>query len=409
MTNSIVVVGAGLAGVRAAIAARGAGHEGRVILLSAENAVPYDRPPLSKAVLMGPDAESKITLEPAQTFVDQSIELRLGQRAISIDRQRNILRCEDGNDYPYSRLVLATGSRVRVFEPLPVGSPNVFYLRTLEDARSLRAALKPGTRVAIVGGGVIGMEVAAAAASKQLPVTVLEAGPRILGRGASPSVSAAMARAHESRGVVIRCAVTIREVQPVPSGYRFVLDDGTQLEADAVVVGVGVAPRAELAAQAGLKTSGAGIVVDGSGRTSDESIFAAGECAFHFNALTGKHERQENWMHAAAHGRHVGRSLFEPQPDYREPCSYWSDQYDRTLQVFGSPLGAVEVIRGDATSGSFLCFHLDEGRVVGVSAMNAPRDFRRARALVLAGVMADESVLSDPAADFSTLATASLL
>lgn len=409
MTNSIVIVGAGLAGVRAAIAARGAGHEGRIILLSAENAVPYDRPPLSKGVLMDSGAESMIALEPAQTFVDKSIELQLGLRAIHVDRQQNVVRCKGGNDQPYSRLVLATGSRVRVFGPLPIGSPNVFYLRTLKDARSLRSSLKPGARVAIVGGGVIGMEVAAVAASKELKVTVLEAGPRILGRGASPAVAAAMASVHESRGVAIRCGVAIREVNTSNSGYRFLLEDGTQLEADVVVVGIGVTPRTELAAQAGLHTTAAGIVVDGSGRSSDPSIFAAGECAFHFNALSGKHERHENWMHAAAHGQHVGRSLCSAQPDYREPCSYWSDQYDRTLQVFGSPLGTVEVMRGDPASGSFLCFHVDEGRVVGVSAMNAPREFRKARALVLAGAIADETVLSDLAADFSALKTAALV
>jgi len=182
------------------------------------------------------------------------------------------------------------------------------------------------------------------------------------------------------------------------------LSDGAILEAQAVLVGVGVVPNLELARDSGLETTPDGIVVDAFGATSDPRIFAAGEVAFHVNARSGARERQETWAHAAAHGLHVGRSLMGPDDDYREMASYWTDQYDFTLNVIGEPIGEQDVVRGDPASGQFLVFHLVGGKVVGVSGVNAARELRTAKRLIGSGRVIDLGVLADTAVDLKTLA-----
>lgn len=403
--QTVVIVGAGLAGVRVAEGVRGAGFPGRIVLVGDETHQPYDRPPLSKAVLQVEGHEHTIGLSPEGALAALDVELRLGQPAVSIARQARELELADGERIAYDRLVLATGSSVRTLAVLPPGAPGVHYMRGLNDALALRAELVAGARVAIVGGGVIGLEVAASARTRGCAVTVIEAGERAMARAASPPISAFMQDRHAREGVDLRLGVTVSGVEFQHGGpIRLRLSTDAVCEADVVVVGVGVSPSLDLATACGLETRADGVVVDGYGATSDPAIYAAGEVAVHFNGAYGRHDRQENWAHAAAHGEHVGRALASAAESYHQVTSYWTDQYDINLQVVGMPVGETDVVRGDPASGRFLVFHLIGGRIEGVSSVNAVRELRAAKRLIGQPQPADLAALANPAVDLAALA-----
>ncbi len=402
--QTVVIVGAGLAGLRTAEGLREAGFPGRIVLIGDEPHIPYDRPPLSKAVLSILGHEDKIALLPEQTLAALDIDLRLGRAVVGIDREARMIVLSDSERVGYDRLVIATGSGVRTLPSLPPGRARVRYLRGLDDALALRAALAEARGVAIIGAGVIGLEVAAAAVAPGRTVSVIEAGPRVMGRAAAPAVSDFIAAQHAKAGVDLRLGTTVTAVDETADGLRLSLSDGQMLDCDLVVVGIGVAPHDRLARDCGLVVEPGGIVVDGQGATSDPAIFAAGEVAVHFNGLFERHDRQETWAHADAHGGHVGRSLVQPDEAYAELGSYWSDQYDFTLNVIGAPIGEVDVVRGDPTAGAFLVFHLAGGTIVGVSAINAARDLRAAKRLIGKAAPADTSGLANPLTDLKTLA-----
>ncbi|HEX4197382.1 MAG TPA: FAD-dependent oxidoreductase [Caulobacteraceae bacterium] len=403
--QSVVIVGAGLAGVRVAEGLRAAGFPGRIVLVGDEPHAPYDRPPLSKAVLQEEGQEHAIGLSPEGAMAALNVELKLGRAGVAIRRQARELELSDGERIGFDRLVLATGSSVRTLETLPLGAPGVHYMRGLDDALALRAALTGGARVAIVGGGVIGLEVAASARARGCAVTVIEAGDRAMARAASPTISAFMEDRHRREGVDLRLGLTVvgADIQR-GAPVRMRLSTGEVLEADVVVVGVGVTPNLDLIGGIGLEAGAGGVMVDGHGATSDPAIYAAGEVAVHFNQAYGRHDRQENWAHAAAHGEHVGRALAAPSEAYHQVTSYWTDQYDINLQVVGAPFGERDVVRGDLASGRFLVFHLASGRIEGVSAVNAVRELRAAKRLIGAPQPADLSALADPAANLAALA-----
>jgi 3-phenylpropionate/trans-cinnamate dioxygenase ferredoxin reductase subunit len=392
----LVIVGAGLAGLRVAEGARAAGFSGRVLLISDEPHAPYDRPPLSKAVLLNEGHEHEIALAPGGSLKENAIELLLGQAVTAIDRVARAVTLIDGAIVHYGTLVLAMGSRVRCLASLPMGAPGVHYLRGLDDALALRAALGSAHRVAVVGGGVIGLEIAAASAQGR-SVTVIEALSRSMARTTAPVVSGYFERRHAEAGISFRFGVTLTDAARTDEGWTLQLSDGSEVAADIVIVGIGVIPNTELAAAAGLEVAPGGIVVDAFGRSSDPHIFAAGEVALHENTRHGRHDRQETWAHAAAHGDHVGRSLVAAGEGYAEISSYWTDQYDINLQAYGAPIGEVDVVRGDPASGKFLVFHIVGGIVAGVSAINSARDLRAAKKLVGGPAPADLSNLDNPA------------
>ncbi|MCC7274476.1 MAG: FAD-dependent oxidoreductase [Alphaproteobacteria bacterium] len=377
----LVIVGAGLAGLRVAEAARAAGFANRILLVSDEPHAPYDRPPLSKAVLLAEGHEREIALAPGDSLAESQIELHTGRAVTAIDRTAHRVILAGGEALSYGTLVLATGSRVRTLPSLPPGAPGVHYLRSLDDALALRRDLAAASRVAIVGGGIIGLEIAAASSSGR-QVTVIEPQPRVMARATAPAVSDYFERRHREAGVTFLFGATIADAARNEAGWTLRLSQGPDLIADIVVVGVGVLPNTELAAAAGLEVAPGGIVVDAHGRTGDPHIFAAGEVALHVNTRHGRHERQETWAHAAAHGAHVGRSLLAPDEGYAETASYWTDQYDINLQAWGTPIGETDIVRGDPAGGKFLVFHIVGGAIAGVSAVNAVRDLRTAKKLL---------------------------
>lgn len=402
--QTVVIVGAGLAGVKVAEGLREAGFPGRVVMIGEEPHAPYDRPPLSKAVLTteGHEAEIGLWREPAPGNFD--LDLLLGLSAVTVDRDARRVRLSDGRQIGYDRLVLATGSSLRLLEQLPPRPPRIHYLRDLNDALALRQALAGARRVAVVGGGVIGLEVAAAAVGPERSVTVIEAGERVMGRAACPLVCDFLLERHQAAGVSFHFGVTVMENKETKDGIQLRLSNTRTVEADLVVVGVGVTPNMGLARDCGLEVDSRGVKVDAHGRTSDPAIYAAGEVALHLNALSGTHERQETWAHALAHGEHVGRALVAHDSGYAEPSAYWTDQYDFTLNVFGTSIGEQDVVRGDPASGKFLVFHLIGGRVAGVSAVNDARGLRAGKALI--GQEIDPDALADATTDLKGLALA---
>lgn len=390
------IVGAGLAGDRCAFALRQAGFAGTITLIGAEPVRPYDRPPLSKAVLKSVGAEDDIFYRSDTEYAAAGIDLMLGRTVVDASLRDQSLIMSTGETLAYGALVIATGSRLREVDSLPRGMDGVFYLRDRSDALALRAALDTGGRVAVIGGGVIGLEAAAAAAARSLPVTVIEPAPRIMGRACGPIVATWLAERHRDAGVAILCGVALASVGQNQGTYRLTLTDGSIVEAEIVIVGVGVVPETTLAEKLGLLVVPEGIVVDGHGRTSDPAVFAAGEVAFHYNSRTDRHERQENWFHAAAHGEHVGRSIFERGADYSELSGFWTDQYDVSLQSTGRALAGQDVLRGDMSDGRFVVFHLDGDVLVGASGVNAASELRQAKTLIRNGTRVDATKLADP-------------
>lgn len=401
--STIVIIGAGLAGIRAGFGVREAGFEGRILLLSDEAHPPYDRPPLSKAVLMEDGHQAKIGLAPAADLERACIDLRLSSRCETIDRQAREVVLAGGEHIPYDRLVLATGSSIRTLPDLPYGAPSVHYLRTLDDALALKQAMTQAKSVAIIGAGVIGLEAAAVMASGGRAVLVIDPASRAMSRAASAPLTNYLEARHRAEGVDFQFGTQLSGVTALDNGRRLLrLANGVEFTADLTLVGVGVTPNAELAIAAGLEVDPRGILVDGQGRTSDPTIYAAGEVAYHFNAGMGRHDKQETWAHAAAHGEHVGHALMGViDTDYADTPSYWTDQYDIGVQVAGAGIGEQDIVRGDPASGSFVIFHLIGGTVAGVTAVNSVRDLRAARKLI--GASVDPLALGDTGIDLKTI------
>lgn len=392
--SPIVIVGAGLTGISAAEALRAEGWKGEIVLLSQEKAMPYDRPPLSKEALREAVPPEKLLLRDRDFYDEQRIDLRLGVAADAIDVARKQVALSDGSSLAYQKLLLATGSRVRQVERFPHGAARVHYLRELDDSSRLRQEMAHvAGHVLVVGAGIIGLEVAAVAVQRGLKVTVIELGARPLARAASPALADFLSDAHARHGVDIRCGVRIIEANPAADGYEVRLSDETCLHADLVVVGAGVVPNSELARSAGIDTAPEGVRVDGRGRTNIADVYAAGEVAFHYNELHGAYRREETWQHAISHGGHVARCMLGADDEYAEPMSYWTDQYDYSVLVFGSPMGVRDVVRGDARSGSFIVFHVDEDGICGLTAVNAARELRKYKPLVSAHASVPDEVI----------------
>ena len=397
MTAPIVVVGGGQAGGRFAEALRKGGSTARIILLAAEPEAPYERPPLSKEVLAG-KAAPETTRLPVD-WAALGIELRLGVRALSIDRAARRVETTDGA-LDYATLVLATGTRARL---LPAtGDAPVFALRTLADTAALRAVIRPGARLLLAGGGVIGLEVAATAAALGARPIVLEAAPRLLSRGVPAFFADRLLALHRERGVEIRLGAGLASAMRDGAGVRAMLTDGTRLDADVLLLGIGAVPEDALAREAGLAVED-GILVDGHARSvTDPAILAIGDVARHPLPRFGVTLRQESWRHAEAHARAAAAALLDPAaPAYDDVPGFWSDQHGARLLVEGLPLLGAEVLRdGAAPVGFYLAA---DGRLLGAATLGDTKAMAVARRLIAMGARPDPTRLADPAADLRAL------
>lgn len=408
--ESVVIVGAGQAGVQTAEALRSGGYTGPITLLGDEPHGPYHRPPLSKAWLAGEMDAAQLVMRAPEMLARKGIDLRTGVRAAAIDRAARQLRLDDGGTLPYGALVLATGATPRTL-PLPGGdAPGVLALRGKDDASAIAermaACLAAQQPVVVVGGGFIGLEVAATARKKGLTVTVLEAAPRLLGRVLAPMLSDWYAELHRSHGVQLVLDARIAAIETAASGdvTGVRLADGTVVPAGLVVVGIGVQANDGLAQAAGLACE-RGIVVDACGRTSDAHIFAAGDCTAR-RLADGTLLRLESVQNATEQGKSVAAAVLGQERPFTATPWFWSDQYDKKLQMAGLSGGADRwTVRGELASGSFSIYHFQGDKLLAVDSVNAAKDHLQARKLLDAGVSPTAEQAADSAFDLGSLLT----
>ncbi len=403
----IIIAGAGHAGGSAAAFLRQYGWKGGIVLVGEEPNAPYQRPPLSKAWLKGEATAESLALRPARFYVQQNIELRLATRVTAVDRAARRVTLSDGTSLDYERLILALGARPRRL-PLPGAElAGVLALRGTADADALQAALGPGRRLAVIGGGYIGLEVAASARALGAEVVVIEREARVLARVAGHTLSAFLEAQHRARGVEILTQAQVAAIEG--SGGRaaaVLLADGRRIPCDIVLIGVGAVPNSELAEAAGLDCAG-GVVVDLAARTSDPAIYAIGDCTQRPLPLYGRTGRLESVPNAIEQAKHAAADICGRAPPPPEVPWFWSDQFDLRLQMAGLAFDAHEaVVRGDTDGPGFAVFHLDaDHRVLAVEAVNAPADFMAGRLLAAKQARVAPALLRDtarPLKDFTT-------
>lgn len=383
---AVVIVGGGQAGVQAAASLREAGGIGAITIVADEVSEPYQRPPLSKDFLDKGGDPTPLPLRGDDFFLANDIALLTGRAALSIDRANRVVVLDDGTGLPYDALILATGSTNRSLTVPGIDLEGVFSLRTLEDAKKLRASVEAGDRAVVVGAGFIGLEFAASARTHALGVTVLEAADRPLARAVSTTMSEFFTHAHEAMGVDLRCNEVISSVDGVDGRVVAVTSSlGHRYEADLVVVGVGVVPSTHLAAAAGLEVDN-GIVVNHHLQTSDPAIYAIGDCVSFPSPQAGEHVRVESVQNATDQARHVARVVAGERVPYAAVPWFWSNQGPYRLQIAGL-IGAnvATVVRGDPDANKFSVFAFADGHLTAVESLNSPADHMASRKLLEAG------------------------
>ena len=409
--DRVVIIGASHSAAQACASLRQLGWEGGITLVSDEPHLPYHRPPLSKAYMSGEQAIEDILIRPPEAYAQMDVDLRLGVRAEAIDREAKTVRLEGGEALPYTKLILATGARVRKL-PIPGAElPGVFYLRDQSDALAIQGEIAPGRKAVVIGGGYIGLEVAASLRKAGMKVTVLEAMERILQRVTVPEMSAFYRRVHAEEGVRIREGVQAIRIRESGTGLAVVTERQT-FGADIVVVGIGVVPNTELAEDAGLHVGDpdkreSGIRVDAHGRTNDPDIYAIGDVAWHYSPIYDRHMRVESVPNATEMAKTVAGHIVQGDSAKTHGALpwFWSDQFDLKLQIAGLSDGATDsVVRGDLEAGrSVAVFHFDGDRLIAVDAVNDPRSFMFAKMTIPKGAKLDKSRLGDVGADLKSL------
>lgn len=394
--DTIVIVGTGQAGGWAAQTLRKEGHAGRIVLIGDEPHIPYERPPLSKAVLSGEAPAESTYLIKREAFDELALDWRPGVRVTAIDRAARQLRLSAGEPIAYDKLILCNGGRARTLQVPGADLRGVYTLRNIEDARALGQALLPGKRLVVVGGGWIGLEVAATARKKGMDVTVVEAMRRLCERTVPPEISEYLSGLHAKHGTEVILGAGVTSFSRDAQGTLTVtLSDGRELLCDAVVVGIGLIPNDELAREAGLECDG-GIVVDAQCRTSDADILAAGDVASWHCQWAGRRMRLESWQNAQEQGIAAARAALGLPVDHQPLPWFWSDQYDANLQIYGMPTPSHRVVvRGAPESGSFVLFYLDGNVVSAALGPNSAKDLRFARRLIEQRKVIDPERLAD--------------
>jgi 3-phenylpropionate/trans-cinnamate dioxygenase ferredoxin reductase subunit len=378
MRETCLIVGAGQCGLQVAERLRELGYHGRVLMVGEEPYLPYQRPPLSKRIADPGFQTEDLWFRPADSLAKSSIELQLGVRATRIVRNDRQLEISDGRKLAYDRLVLATGARARKIAVPGASLGNVLYLRTLDEAIALRAALLRARQVVVIGGGYIGLEIAAVARTAGANVTVLESGPRLLGRVASPLLSEYVASVHRSHGVEVVCDAEVQGFEGGPA-VEAVQTLDRRHRADLVFVGIGIAPNEDLAREAGLRCDD-GIIVDKEGRTSDPCIHAAGDCSRSHHPFYNASTRLESVPGAVESARAVAASICGRGALRKEVPWFWSHQFELHIQSAGAWQDADEVVlKGNPRAHSFAYQYCKSGRPIGVDAVNNARLYMTAR------------------------------
>ncbi|OXR48277.1 ferredoxin reductase [Pusillimonas sp. T2] len=405
--SSILIVGAGQAAAVAVAALRGHGYSGRISLVGDEAHPPYERPPLSKDLLVAasPDTEPAISVKPAGFYEESQVDLKLGLSVTHLDTNGKVAALSDGSTVGFDKCLLATGGLARTLPDFPETAPNVFYLRTLDDARHLRAAMQPGKHVVIIGAGFLGLEIASTALGKGLTASVIEYAPRALARVVPPEFSGWLEAQAARAGATLHLGQAAREVvAPAASqgAWQLTLNNGTVLSADLVVVAVGLTANTALARDASLSvdTQNGGIVVDSQCRTSHGDIFAAGDCTSQIRDASGAGMRLESWQNANEQARIAAAAMLG---ETAEPAAYpwfWTDQFGHNIQMLGLPQAGLRyVTRGDTSGGAtpakFIMVGLLDNIPVHAIAVNAGGDLRALRPVFESRLAIDPSQFTD--------------
>ncbi|MBX9609206.1 MAG: FAD-dependent oxidoreductase [Gammaproteobacteria bacterium] len=400
----MVVVGAGQAGQQLCDSLRRGGYEGRLVLVGDEPVLPYQRPPLSKKFLTGALEAERLLLRPESFYEKANVELRIARRVTAIDRAARTLTLNDGEVLAWSGLALTTGTRIRPLSVPGAAEADVHYVRSLADGEALKARLATAERLAVIGGGFIGLEVAAIARELGKQVVVIEAAERLMARAVAPRVSAFYAELHRAHGVEVLLGTGIEAIRGADGRHVVLTTDGREHAVDLIVAGIGVVPNSELAEAAGLACHN-GIVVDVHARTSDPAIVAAGDCTWHMNGFLERDIRLESVQNAVDQAKTAAASLLGRDEPYRQVPWFWSDQYDVKLQIAGIGMPHDEaVLRGDPASRQFSVYYFRAGALVGVDSMNRPAEHMAARKLLGQGIALSPAQAADPAVDLMQIA-----
>lgn len=402
----ILIIGAGQAGATAAAALRALGHDGGIVMVGGEAHAPYERPPLSKAVLADEQQDERIGVHAAGFYAEQGIDLRLGTTVTSLDPAGATAHCADGQALAFSRCLLATGGHARTLPALPAGQPRVHYLRSLADARGLRAALRRERGVLVIGGGFLGLETASTARAMGLAVTVVEAAPLLLQRAVPRVFSDWLAQRVRGLGIDLRLGCGIASIPPAVDEVAVTLADGTALRAPLVVVAIGLHPNVGLAEAAGLALhpGNGGIEVDAHCRTSAPGVFAAGDCTSQYQPLFGQEMRLESWQNANEQARIAAAAMLGVQTAPAAVPWFWTDQFGCNIQMLGAVDPALRyTLRGSAeapdgdTPPKFLLLGMAGAQLRHAIAVNAGGDLRQLRNLIEQGTACDIGLLCDTA------------
>jgi len=391
--GNIVIAGAGQAGGRAAEALRARGFQGAITMLGDEPHPPYERPQLSKDMLHAPDT-ALVYIKQARDWDGLKVRLETGHAVTECDADRRMVSTADGRRFPYDRLLVATGTRPRRLAALEDSDLDVQYLRNVEDALRFRRSIQQKSRIVIVGGGVIGLEAACAAAKNGCAVTVIESEPRLLARAFPAIVSDLVAARHRGHGVDFIFGTTV--TGSAPAGVK--LSNGEQIAADLVLVGIGVEPVATVADRLGLPCSG-GISVDACGRTSAPDVFCAGDAALQWSRCHGRAIRVETWANAQNQAIAVAGNMIGEAKEYNDPPWFWTDQYDLNIQVAGDMREADCVLRGNPASSKFSMIAMRGAEIAGALSVNAAKDMAMLRRIIAAGKRPARADLESPAYD----------
>ncbi len=399
--EKIVIIGAGQAGAQTIISLRQGGFEGAIDLVGEEKELPYQRPPLSKKFLSGEMAAERLYFRPADFYEKENVTLHLGRRAEQLNRADKTVSLDDGTILSYDKLMLSVGSRPR---PLPLDGAdkeNVFAVRSIADIEAMKPYFTSGKKLVIIGGGYIGLETAAVAQKMGLETCVVEAMDRVLARVTDPQISSFYQDLHRAEGVDMRIGTGVEGFEFDDLVTAVKLSDGSTIEADLVVVGIGILPNVEMAEAAGLEIDN-GILVNENAQTSDPDIYAGGDCTQHPNPLLNRKLRLESVQNAIEQGKAAAAHMLGVPKPYVDIPWFWSDQYDVKLQTVGlSGTHDKTVLRGNPAERSFALFYFEGDKLIAMDAINRPAEFMVAKKLVHAsfadGLKVDPAKLADEA------------